>query len=97
MWCSARSKNTATAWWSEFLGNAFQVKSSQVVYFRNPSGRTSMKEHLVRHGSKHKIQVHTTKRNKHQQKQNRTHFQNKKQRETRERSLTKTKARASNS
>ena len=36
-----------------------------------------MKEHMVRHGSKHKIQVHTTKRNKQQQKQNRTHFQNK--------------------
>ena len=71
-------------------------KSSQVVYFRNP--RTSMKEHLVRHGSKHKIQVHTTKRNKQQQKQkqNRTHFQNKKQPETRERSLTKTKARGKN-
>ena len=60
--------------------------------------RTSMKEHLVRHGSKHKIPVHTTKRNKRQQKQkqNRTHFQNKKQRETRERSLTKTKARGKN-
>ena len=28
-----------------------------------------MKEHLVRHGSKHKIQVHTTKRNKQQQQQ----------------------------
>ena len=28
-----------------------------------------MKEHLVRHGSKHKIQVHATKRNKWQQKQ----------------------------
>ena len=49
-----------------------------------------MKEHLVRHGSKNKIQVHTPKRNKRQQKQNRTHFQNKKQRETREKSLTKT-------
>ena len=38
-----------------------------------------MKEHLVRHGSKHKIQMHTTKSNKrqHKQKQNRTHFQNK--------------------
>jgi len=38
-----------------------------------------MKEHVVRHGSKHKIQVHTTKRSKQQQKQkqNRTHFQNK--------------------
>ena len=38
-----------------------------------------MKEHPVRHGGKHKIQVHTTKRNKQQQKQkqNRTHFQNK--------------------
>ena len=76
-----------------------EVKSSQVVYFRNTSAgvheRTSMKEPLVRHGSKHKIQVHTTKRNKRQQKQkqNRTHFQNKKPRETRERSLTKTKAR----
>ena len=37
-----------------------------MVYFRNPMGvheRTSVKEHLVRHGSKHKIQVHTTKRN----------------------------------
>ena len=57
----------------------------------------NMKEHLVRHGSKHKIEVHTTKRNKWQQKQkqNRTHFQNKK-RETRERSLTKTKARGKN-
>ena len=58
--------------------------ASQVVYFRNPVGvheRTSMKEHLVWHGSKHKIQVYTTKRNKWQQKrkQNRTHFQNKKQ------------------
>ena len=42
--------------------------------------RTSMKEHLARHGSKHKIQVHTTKTNKQQQKQNRTHFP--KQRET---------------
>jgi len=31
-----------------------------------------MKEHLVGHGSK--IQVHTTKRNKQQQKENRTHF-----------------------
>ena len=57
--------------------------------------RTSVKEHLVWHGSKHEIQVHTTKRNKRQQKrkQNRTHFRNKKQRETRERPLTKTKAR----
>ena len=54
--------------------------------------RTSVKEHLVRHGSKHKMQVHTTERNKQQQKQNRTHFQNKKQRETRERLLTKTNA-----
>ena len=53
-----------------------------MVYFRNPSGGTwknIMKEHLVRHGSKHKIQMHTTKSNKrqHKQKQNRTHFQNK--------------------
>ena len=39
-----------------------------------------MKEHPTRHGSKHKIQVHTTKRNKQQQKQHRTHFP--KQRET---------------
>ena len=81
---------------SEWVNNCcwgWQNRTSQVVYFRNP-----MKEHLVRHGSKHKIQVHTTKRNKRQQKQkqNRTHFQNKKQRETRERSLTKTKARGKN-
>ena len=74
---------------------------SQVKWFisETPVGvheRTSIKEHLVRHGSKHKIQVHTTKRNKRQQKQNRTHFQNKKQPETRERSLTKTKARGKN-
>ena len=76
---------------------------SQVKWFisETPVGvheRTSMKEHLVWHGSKHKIQVNTTKRNKRQQKrkQNRTHFQNKKQRETRERSLTKTKARVKN-
>ena len=60
------------------------VKSSQVKWFisETPVGvheRTSMKEHLVRHGSKHKIQEHTTKRNKQQQKQkqNRTYFQNK--------------------
>ena len=31
-----------------------------------------MKEHLVRQGSKHKLQVLTTKRNKQQQKQKRT-------------------------
>ena len=41
-----------------------------------------MKEHLVRHGSKHRIQVHTTKRNKQQKKKkkiekDRPHFQNK--------------------
>ena len=73
------------------------VKSSGL--FQKPQCRCQdMKEHLVRHGSKHKIQVHTTKSNKRQQKQkqNRTHFQNKKQRETRERSLTKTKARGKN-
>ena len=76
-----------------------KVKSSQVKWFilETPVGvheRTSMKEHPVRH----KIQMHTTKRNKRQQKQkqNRTHFQNKKQPETRERSLTKTKARGKN-
>ena len=62
------------------MGN--KVKSSQVKWFisETPVGvheRTSMKEHLVRHGSKHKIQGHTTKRNKQQQKQNHTHFQNK--------------------
>ena len=57
--------------------------------------RTSMKEHLVRHGSKHKIQVHTTKRNKQQQKQkqNPTPFQNKNNEKSEKRSLTKTKAR----
>ena len=89
-----------------YLGYTFTTKmsvTSQVKWFisETPVGvheRTSMKEHLVRHGSKHKIQVLTTKRNKRQQKrkQNRTHFQNKKQRETRERSLTKTKARVKN-
>ena len=54
---------------------------SQVVFIsETPVGvheRTSMKEHLVKHKNI-KIQVHTTKRNKQQQKQNRTHFQNKK-------------------
>ena len=60
--------------------------------------RTSMKEHLVWHGSKHKIQVHTTKRNKGQQEQNKIVriSKTKQQRETRERSLTKTKARGKN-
>ena len=54
-----------------------------------------MKEHQVRHGSKHKTQVHTTKRNKQQQKQkqNRTHFQNKNNDKPEKSSLTKTKAR----
>ena len=41
--------------------------ANQVVFIsETPVGlheRTSIKEHLVRHGSKHKIQVHTTKRN----------------------------------
>ena len=55
-----------------------------------------MKEHLVRHGSKHKIQVHTTKRNEQQQKQNRTHFQNKNEK-SEKRSLTKTKGDGANS
>ena len=58
-----------------------------------------MKEHLVRHGSKHTIQVHTTKRNKQQQKQkqkNCTHFQNKNNEKPEKRSLTKTKARGKN-
>ena len=84
-------------------GDRHGDSTSQVKWFisETPVGvheRTSMKEHLVRHGSNHKIQVHTTKRNKRQQKQkqNRTHFQNKKQTETRERSLTKTKARGKN-
>jgi len=60
---------------------------SQVVYFRNPSERTSMKEHLAKkrkekkehlatHGNKHKIQVHTTKRNKQQQKRKRKRKRN---------------------
>ena len=48
--------------------------SSQVVFIsETPVGvheRTSMKEHLVRHGIKHKMQVLTTKRNKQQQKRN---------------------------
>ena len=39
------------------------MKPSQVVYFRNPSERTSTKEHLIRHCHKHKIQVHIPKRN----------------------------------
>ena len=59
------------------------IKSSQVKWFISETPvwvheRTSMKEHLVRHGSKHKIQVHTTKRNKRQQKQkqNRTGITN---------------------
>ena len=69
---------------------------NQVKWFISETPVGYMKEHLVRHGSKHKIQVHTTKRNKRQQKQNPTHFQNKKQPETRERSLTKTKARGKN-
>ena len=34
------------------------------VYKRTPVKEHLDKEHLVRHGSKHKIQVHTTKRNK---------------------------------
>ena len=58
-----------------------------------------MKEHLVRHDSKHKIQVHTIKRNKqqHKHKQNRTHFQNKNnEKPEKRRSLTKTKARGKN-
>ena len=55
---------------------------------------TSIKERLVRHGSKHKIQVHTTKRNKQQQKQNRTHFQNwQKHRKTREKIINQNKSR----
>ena len=59
-------------------------QSYQVEWFISetpctPHERTSMKGHLVRHGSKHKIQVHTTNRNKNKvkQKQNRTHFQSK--------------------
>ena len=56
--------------------------------------RTSMKEHLLWHGSKHKIQVHTAKRNKRQQKNEIVRISKTKQkRETREISLTKTKAR----
>ena len=48
-----------------------------------------MKEHLVRHVSKHKIQVHTTKRNKQQQKQKikSYSFPKRKQRETREKKV----------
>ena len=67
----------------------------QVDYFRNPSERTSTKERLVKHGSKHKIQVHTTKRNKQQQKQkqHRMHFQNKNNEKPEKGSLTQTKAR----
>ena len=48
--------------------SSFRVKSNSFIS-ETPVGvheRTSMKEHLVRHGSKHKIQVHTTKRNKQQ-------------------------------
>ena len=54
--------------------------------------KTSVKEHLVRHGSKHKIQVHSTTTTKQQQKQNqnRTHFQ--KQRETREKIINQNKS-----
>ena len=64
--------------------------TSQVKEFisESPVGvheKTSMKEHLVRHDSKHKIQVPTTKRKEEKkkkkklqkQKQNRKHFQNK--------------------
>ena len=51
-----------------------QVKSSQVVYFRNPSERTY----------KCIQQKETATKTK---KQNRTHFQNKKQRETREKKI----------
>ena len=66
--------------------------TSQVKSFisETPVGvheRTSVKEHLVRHGSKHKIQVHTTKRNKQQKiiikKKKHTHFRNKKTRNQR--------------
>ena len=35
--------------------------TSQVVYFRNPSERTSTKEHLIRNCNKHKIQLHIPK------------------------------------
>ena len=57
----------------------------------------SVKEHLVRHGSKHKMQVHTTERNKQQQKRKRRKkkrkkkknyaFLKQKQRETREKKI----------
>jgi len=87
-------------WWSlcTLYLHACQVRVTKSSGLFQKHERTSMKEHLVWHGSKHKRQVHTTKRNKRQQKrkQTRTHFQNKKQRETRERSLTKTKARVQN-
>ena len=71
--------------------------TSQVKEFisETPVGvheKTSMKEHLVRHDSKHKIQVPTTKRRKQlqKQKQNRKHFQNKNNEKPENRSLTKT-------
>ena len=60
----------------------YQVESSHIIYFRNPV-ETSVKEHLanftmVKHGNEHRVQMHTAERSKQkQQKQNRTHFQNK--------------------
>ena len=84
--------------WLYYSVKDFEIKvpSSEVVFIsETPVGvheRTVVKEHLVRHGSKHKIQVHKTKRNKQQQKQNRTHFQNKKQRETREKIINQNKS-----
>ena len=75
------------------LVRLFERTACQVKWFisETPVGvheRTSMKEHLLWHGSEHKMQVRTTKRNKQQQ--------NKRQQETREISLTKTKARVKN-
>ena len=91
--CAVASTHTCNA-------TAHTLGFTQVKSFisETPVGiheRTSMKEHLVRHGSKHKIQVHTTKRNKQQQKQkqNHTHFQNINNEKPEKRSLTKTKAR----
>ena len=60
--------------------------------------RTSVKGNVVRHGSKHKTQVHKKTKTKQQpkQEQNRTHFQNKNNEKPEKRSLTKTKARGKN-
>ena len=74
----------------------FMVQTSRVVFIsETPVGvheRTSVKEHVVRHGSKHKIQAHTTKRKQTATKTKTYAFPEQKQRETREKIINQNKS-----